>query len=232
MENNKNNPIVVDFPLRGEWTTPNTPGYKIPSHGTDQLGQRFAYDFMQIDWCTDKGFKFFDKSMFSYYMKGISLQKCFGWSQPFYAPFQGEIVDMADGHRERDPVYFIRDLFIVLKNAFTLSGNSNHDLIPAIGNYIILKGKNDIYAFFAHARCGTIEVKIGDIVETGQPMAEVGHSGNSTAPHLHFHLMDSLDLFTAKGVNCCFRVYETYTETGWEKVEKGIPNFRERIRVI
>ena len=229
MENS--DPIVVDFPLRGEWTAPNTPGYKIPSHGTDQFGQRFAYDFMQIDWETNKGFKFFDKSMLSYYMKGISLQKCYGWSQPFYAPFQGKVVDMADGHLERDPVYLIRDLFFFLKNAFTLSGNSNQELIPAIGNYIILEGKNDIYAFFAHARSGSIKVKVEDDVKAGQPMAEVGHSGNSTAPHLHFHLMDSPLLLSANGVNCCFRNYETYTETGWEKVEKGIPKFRERIRV-
>lgn len=30
-------PIIVEFPLRGEWLSPNTPGTKIPSHGTNQL---------------------------------------------------------------------------------------------------------------------------------------------------------------------------------------------------
>ncbi|MBP1762425.1 MAG: family metallopeptidase, partial [Firmicutes bacterium] len=43
-------PIIVEFPLRGEWLSPNTPGTKIPSHGTDQLGTRYAYDFIQVDW--------------------------------------------------------------------------------------------------------------------------------------------------------------------------------------
>jgi len=42
-------PIIVEFPLRGEWLAPNTPGKKIPSHGTDQLGTRYAYDFLQVD---------------------------------------------------------------------------------------------------------------------------------------------------------------------------------------
>ena len=36
-----NNPIIVEFPLRGEWNSPNTPGSKIPSHGTNQLGTRY-----------------------------------------------------------------------------------------------------------------------------------------------------------------------------------------------
>jgi hypothetical protein len=26
-------PIIVEFPLQGEWIAPNTPGKKIPSHG-------------------------------------------------------------------------------------------------------------------------------------------------------------------------------------------------------
>ena len=43
-------PIIVEFPLRGEWLSPNTPGTKIPSHGTNQLGTRYAYDFIQVDW--------------------------------------------------------------------------------------------------------------------------------------------------------------------------------------
>ena len=44
------NPIIVEFPLRGEWLSPNTPGTKIPSHGTNQLGTRYAHDFIQVDW--------------------------------------------------------------------------------------------------------------------------------------------------------------------------------------
>lgn len=42
--------VIVEFPLRGEWMAPNTPGKKVPSHGTDQLGERYAFDFLQVDW--------------------------------------------------------------------------------------------------------------------------------------------------------------------------------------
>ncbi len=42
-------PITVDFPLRGEWVAGTTPAERIPSHGTDALGQRYAYDFLRIE---------------------------------------------------------------------------------------------------------------------------------------------------------------------------------------
>lgn len=42
-------PVVVEFPLRGEWLVERTPSSRIPSHGTDALGQRFAYDFVRTD---------------------------------------------------------------------------------------------------------------------------------------------------------------------------------------
>jgi len=40
---------VVDFPLRGEWTVERTPAERIPSHGTDAFGQRYAYDLIRTD---------------------------------------------------------------------------------------------------------------------------------------------------------------------------------------
>ena len=43
-------PVVVDFPLRGEgWVAVNSPADRVPSHGTDQLGQRFAFDLLRVD---------------------------------------------------------------------------------------------------------------------------------------------------------------------------------------
>ena len=50
MPNELDGAVVVDFPLRGErWVAVNTPGDRIPSHGTDMLGQRFAYDLLMVD---------------------------------------------------------------------------------------------------------------------------------------------------------------------------------------
>ena len=68
------------------------------------------------------------------------------------------------------------------------------------------------------------------MVQTGQQLAEVGHSGNSTAPHLHFHLMDGHILMKAKGVPCCFKEYELFNNGEWNKVIDGIPGRYDRIR--
>jgi len=226
-------PLIVDLPLRGEWIAPNTPGYKVPSHGTDQLAQTYAYDFLQIDWQFPiKKYRFFKKSFIPALLFGVRLNQCFCWSQPIYSPFDGEVVEAEDGIVERDPVHVLRDMGYVLKNAFFFRPpDHNYGLRPVIGNYIILKGVN-CYAFFAHARKGSLLVQKGDIVKTGQQLAEVGHSGNSTAPHLHFHLMDDQDLMKAKGLPCCFREYEIFLDNRWERVKNGIPGRYDRIRAV
>jgi len=225
-------PISVEFPLRGEWISPNTPGHKVPSHGTDQMAQTYAYDLMQIDWHYPKGYRYYNKSSISALLFGIRLKNCLGWSQPIYAPFSGEVIEAYDGITERDPVFFVRDVTIALKNGiFFEPSNINKEMQKYIGNYIVLKG-DDCYAFFAHARNGSISVKPGDVVTVGQIIAEVGHSGNSTAPHLHFHLMDAPSLMTAKGIPCCFKKYEVYKNDQWEKVTNGMPDRYDRIRVI
>jgi murein DD-endopeptidase MepM/ murein hydrolase activator NlpD len=49
-------------------------------------------------------------------------------------------------------------------------------------------------------RPGSIAVAVGDHVVAGQPLARLGNSGNSIAPHLHFGLLDGPDPRTANSV--------------------------------
>jgi len=224
-------PIVVDFPLRGEWIAPNTPGFKVPSHGTDMLAQTYAYDFMQVDWHYPKSYRFFTKPFVPALLFGVRLKDCLGWLQPIHAPFAGEVVQAEDGVEERDPVHFFRDMFLALKTGIFFKEKDNLALKKVLGNHIILKGEQ-CYAFFAHGHTGSIRVKTGDKVTTGQQLAEVGHSGNSTAPHLHFQLMDGPVLMEANGLPCCFREYELFQDGEWQKVSNGIPGRYDRIRVM
>ena len=41
--------LIVEFPVRGVWITPNSPATKIPSHGTTSFGEAYAIDFVMID---------------------------------------------------------------------------------------------------------------------------------------------------------------------------------------
>ena len=57
-----------------------------------------------------------------------------------------------------------------------------------------------------------------------------GRNAGGSIEHLHFHLMDSPDLLTAKGIPCAFKKYEVLTDCGWKVVENGIPKSNQRIR--
>jgi hypothetical protein len=223
-------PIVVDFPLRGEWIAPNTPGKRVPSHGTDLLGQRYAYDFVGIDPETS-GLRFYRPSPLRYLVFGVRLQDCYGWGRPIFSATAGTVVQAEDGWPERNPVHLARDLAILLKHAMTFNLERTKDLRPLTGNSIIIE-TSDGYAVYVHAQTGSIKVSPGDKVTPGQPLANVGHSGNSTAPHLHFHLMDHPDPRKAQGIPCCFRDYEVYQEGAWRPVQNGIPKDTDRIRKL
>lgn len=221
-------PITVKFPLTGEWCAVNTPGYKVPSHGTDQLGQRYAYDFFQIDW-DKKGYKFYKSPVLRSLIFGVQLRDTYCWSQPIYSPFDGEVIEAKDGLEERNPVHMARDIAIVVKNGLFFRGEYNDDLHEVLGNFIILKKNDGVFCLIAHARTGSIKVSEGQVVKEGQEIAQVGHSGNSTAPHLHFQLMNKPNLMEAEGLPCCFKNYQIYNQGSWVPVENGIPGKRVRI---
>jgi murein DD-endopeptidase MepM/ murein hydrolase activator NlpD len=98
-----------------------------------------------------------------------------------------------------------------------------------LGNHVIMRC-GEIYAGFAHLRPGSVAVKAGQAVRAGEVIGRVGHTGNSTAPHLHFQLMDSADLMTARGIPCAFRAYDVLRDGEWVPVLNAIPRSSDRIR--
>lgn len=76
------------------------------------------------------------------------------------------------------------------------------------GNHIVQDIGDGNYAFYAHLKTGTVKVKPGDRLSTGQVIANLGNSGNTDAPHLHFHVMSTPDPLMANGIPFIFKSFK------------------------
>jgi hypothetical protein len=239
MTSELDDPVVIDFPLRGEgWMAVTTPATRVPSHGTDLLGQRYAYDLLRVD--RRRGVHFHPAGTLRGAVLGGRTRESYAWGEPVHAPFDAEVVAASDGMAEREWIHPARELGRALRSAVTFSPEK----IPSIlGNHVLLRASSDamptgagtraaVYAGFAHFAPGSLAVSVGQRVSAGDLLGRVGHTGNSTSPHLHFQLMDSPDLMTARGIPCAFRAYEVERDGAWEPVTAGIPGRRERIRSV
>jgi hypothetical protein len=218
-------PVVVELPLRGEWSVERTPAYRIPSHGTDLLGQRYAYDLVRTD--HRPGFHLHPAGTMRSLLIGGRTRDCYGWGQPVHAAFGGVIVQTVDGVAECQWLHVVRESWLAVKTTLAFA---RRGLDPArlAGNHVIM-ATGGTYALYAHLAPGSVAVRRGQQVGAGEVIGRVGHTGNSTAPHLHFQLMDSADPLRARGIPCAFAAYLAERDGRWQRVERGIPNRRERI---
>jgi hypothetical protein len=218
-------PVVVELPLRGEWSVERTPAYRIPSHGTDLLGQRYAYDLVRTD--HRPGFHLHPAGTLRWLLIGGRTRDCYGWGQPVHAAFDGVIVQAVDGVAERQWLHVVRESWSAVQNTVMFA---RRGLDPArlAGNHVIM-GTGGTYALYAHLAPGSVAVTSGQQVRAGEVLGRVGHTGNSTAPHLHFQLMDSADPLQATGIPCAFAEYLVERHGQWQRVERGIPHRRQRI---
>jgi hypothetical protein len=175
--------VAIGPPLRGgPWLTGNGPadasGHRrslIPISGTPAIAQRFAIDFVKVA-DDDKTFKGDQLKNESYYAEGVDA----------LAVANGTVVEVKDSIPENVPGINSRAVPITLE---TVGGN--HVIIDIGGGY---------YAFYAHLKPGSLKVKLGDKVTRGQVVGLVGNSGNSTEPHLHFHISDGNSPLGSEGV--------------------------------
>jgi murein DD-endopeptidase MepM/ murein hydrolase activator NlpD len=173
---------VLRAPLRGAtWIAFNSLGGDDhrralnPVDGRVRIAQRFAIDWM----CLGPDGRLFHgdpKSNANFYDYGAEV----------LAVADGRISDLKDGLPD---------------NAGNNEASSrNITLDNVVGNYLILDLGHARFALYAHLQPGSLRVKLGDRVKAGQVLARLGNSGNSDAPHLHFHLMDANSPLGAEGL--------------------------------
>jgi hypothetical protein len=86
------------------------------------------------------------------------------WGKPVLSPCSGEVVWARDGIVDR-----------IGRDPETPAGN------------VVAIECNGVIVYLAHFRQGTVQVRQGGMVETGQLLGEMGASGNTGGPHLHIH---------------------------------------------
>jgi murein DD-endopeptidase MepM/ murein hydrolase activator NlpD len=155
----------------------------LPINGRIRLAQRYAVDYEQLD--ADDRIYSGEKEVDSYTIYG----------QEAIAVADAAVVTVVDGVPEQEPGEFPQ-------------GISPEE---ADGNSVILDIGGGNYVLYGHFQPGSVRVKEGDRVRRGDVLGLVGSSGNSLAPHLHFHVMDGPLSLASNGLPY---VVDSFTITG------------------
>jgi murein DD-endopeptidase len=142
-------------------------------------------------------------------------------------------------HGYGDAVLAVDDAVVVathdgMDEPARISQRTTHPLAEDAGNYVTLRLPDGRFAFYEHLKKGSITVQTGDRVKKGQAMASLGFSGESTGPHLHFHIADSDSPLDAEGLPFeiqSFRQVGRYDDVSrlgnpWVPPEPGDPTTR------
>jgi murein DD-endopeptidase MepM/ murein hydrolase activator NlpD len=74
-----------------------------------------------------------------------------------------------------------------------------------LGNHVILNLGDGRFAAYGHLQTGSVRVRVGQRVRSGQVLARVGNTGPSGGPHLHFQVSDGPQPLASDGLPFVFR---------------------------
>lgn len=102
---------------------------------------------------------------------------------------------------------------------------STHVRLPlrdGTGNYIALDIGGGRYVFYEHLKPGSVRVAAGQRVRRGDVIAEVGFTGHTSGPHLHFHVADANSPLGAEGMPFALERFEVLGGYGAELGTFGV----------
>jgi len=82
------------------------------------------------------------------------------------------------------------------------------------GNCVIIDHGTSEYSVMMHMQTGSVTVKVGDRVTTGQVIGKLGNSGDAFGPHLHYQLQSGPRLFQDQPLPVKFQNFDTPLSRG------------------
>jgi hypothetical protein len=187
---NRNPVVVISPPLRGEnWLAANGPSNTSihrralnPLNGRAYISQRYAIDWVQLypDGKTHHGDPKDNRNYRAY-------------SAEIRAVSDGVVTETKDGIQQNIP----NDKPVVPITLETIGGN-----------HVIMDIGAGRFAYYAHLQPGSLRVKVGDKVRRGDVLGLLGNSGNSTEPHVHFHICNASSELACEGLPYAFASFD------------------------
>ncbi len=153
-------------------------GATLPINGRIRVPEQFAIDFVQLTTtggcCTGP-------------VKDLKSWPFFG--APVLAVADGVVVEKIDGMPEQVPG--------------EVKGITAQN---AAGNHIVEDIGQGRYVLYAHLGTNSIPrgIVVGAAIKPGEAIGTVGNTGSSTAPHLHFQVMDGPSVLDSTGLPFVF----------------------------
>lgn len=175
---------VIGPPVRGEhWVDMNgccEPGGAhratgLAVNGDIYYAQRFAIDWMQLD-----------KQGRLVHGDPSNVKDFTSYGADVLAVADGTVIATQDNLTDQKPG--------------TLPDPKAINIDNVDGNHVILDLGGGVYAFYAHMQKNGVAVHVGDHVTRGQVLGKLGNTGNTSAPHLHFHLMVGPSAVGSQGI--------------------------------
>ncbi len=181
----KQKPVVLGAPLKGgPWAAVYHPDWQrghrrviYTIDGKARIPGRYAIDFILLD---EQG----------HYTKGDEneINSWYGYGADVLAVKEGVVSSVKNDFAE----------------STTLKHHSSYTADKATGNFISIDIGDGKFVFYEHLKPGSIRVQPGQKVKKGQVIASLGFTGQTTGPHLHFHLADANSPLGAEGVPFVF----------------------------
>lgn len=156
--------------------------------------------------------------------KGTKLSDYDAFGRPVRAVADGKVVAVSDGipdnvamlkrPGEADDAYFNR----LQEGQMTLLVKG---MASVLGNHIVIDHGNGEFSIYAHLKQGSVRVKAGAALRSGETLGLLGSSGNSTEPHLHFQICDGPDIADCRPIPANFVDYRLPFELAPRSIQSG-----------